>query len=208
MEPTKLIMIGDSITEWGRKEDPEDIGTGYVRLISDYLVTTFPEKQFSVINRGIGGDRITDLAERWERDVLDESPDYVSVSIGINDVWRQLDHPELEQVTVERFSEIYRDLLTRLKREIPQVQIILMEPTVIEEDVDSSGNRMLKDYVKTIHEIAGDFSAIVVPTHSAFMTYLRAEHHQELTTDGVHMNSKGNMLMAAEWLKRVIDRFK
>ncbi|RIW34250.1 hydrolase [Bacillus salacetis] len=203
MESTKIVMIGDSITEWGRKEDPEDIGTGYVRLVNNYVVTAFPGKNIKVVNKGVGGDRITDMADRWEKDVLDEQPDYVSVSIGINDVWRQLDHPEMEQVSAQRFTDIYRELLTRVKSEVPSVKVILMEPTIIEEDTDSPGNKMLKEYVSAVHKLAEEFSAVVVPTHTAFIKYLETARRQELTTDGVHMNSKGNMLMAVEWVKAV-----
>ena len=196
----KFLFIGDSITEWGRGGDPEDIGTGYVRLIHDYLVTAYPDRKPIVLNRGVGGHRIPDLATRWQSDVLDENPAYVSISIGINDVWRQLDHLEDDQVFPDQFEQIYINLLNQVKEKTSAV-IILMEPTVIEEDVQSEGNQKLIPYAEIVERLAKEFGAIYVPTHHAFINYLKAETDYMLTIDGVHTNSTGNMLMAQTWIK-------
>ena len=196
----KFLFIGDSITEWGRGGDPEDIGTGYVRLIHDYLVTAYPDRKPIVLNRGVGGHRIPDLATRWQSDVLDENPAYVSISIGINDVWRQLDHLEDDQVFPDQFEQIYINLLNQVKEKTSAV-IILMEPTVIEEDVQSEGNQKLIPYAEIVERLAKEFGAIYVPTHHAFINYLKAETNYKLTIDGVHTNSTGNMLMAQTWIK-------
>lgn len=196
----KIVFIGDSITEWGRAGDPEDIGTGYVRLIHDYLVTAYPDRKPIVLNRGVGGHRIPDLAKRWQKDVIDENPEYVSISIGINDVWRQLDHQEDEQVFPEQFEKIYVNLLTEVKKKTNAV-MILMEPTVIEEDVLSPGNHKLIPYAEIVEQLAKAYDAIYVPTYQAFINYLKAETNYKLTIDGVHTNSAGNMLMAQTWIK-------
>ncbi|MGP4041521.1 SGNH/GDSL hydrolase family protein [Gracilibacillus sp. D59] len=195
----RIVFIGDSITEWGRYEDQEGIGTGYVRLVHDYLRVTIPEKNFEILNRGIGGDRIINLKERWQQDVIDLEPDVVSISIGINDVWRQLDHPEMEQVTPEVFEATYRHLLEQVK----SCQLILMEPTVIEEDLNSEGNKLLKNYVKIVQQLAREYDAVLVPTHKACVYYLENNNGYALTTDGVHMNSAGNTLMAKAWMEAV-----
>lgn len=198
-----ILFIGDSITESGRFEDPEELGNGYVRLIHDYLVTSYPDKKLRVLNKGIGGHRINDLEARWDQDVIQLNPQYVSISIGINDVWRQIDAPEMSQIMPEQFEEIYRKLLTQLK-EKTEARIILMEPTVIEEVVSSEGNTKLKTYVEIVRDIADEFGATLIPTHQKFLSYLRADNGYKLTTDGVHMNSAGNMLMAQSW----IDQYK
>jgi acyl-CoA thioesterase I len=195
----KIVFIGDSITEWGRQGDSEDIGTGYVRFIHDYLVTKYAERRPLILNRGVGGHRIPDLAERWQRDVLEEKPAYVSISIGINDVWRQIDNLEEDQVYPEQFEEIYMDLLNQV-REKTNSKIILMEPTIIEEDTESEGNKKLIPYVDTVQKLAEKYNAIHVPTHQAFISYLNAKTGYKVTLDGVHMNSAGNMLMAQTWI--------
>ncbi len=207
MTQKKILFIGDSITEWGKREDPEEIGMSYVRIIHDYLITTYPQKAFNIKNKGISGNRITDLASRWQQDVVEQNPDYLSISIGINDVWRQLDRPEINQITVEKYEHIYKELLTQVK-EHTNAHIILMEPTVIEEKVQALGNQMLKKYVKVVHDMAKQFDATLVPTHQAFINYLEESNGYNLTTDGVHMNSAGNMLMATTWLKAVEEQLK
>ncbi|QTM98019.1 hydrolase [Sediminibacillus dalangtanensis] len=204
LEKSKIVFIGDSITDTGRKEDRQGIGYGYVRLLHDYLMTEFPNSSPEIINRGTNGNRITDLAARWNPDVIDLHPDFVSISIGINDVWRQLDHPEMKQVYPDIFHEIYRQLLDLLKSSgaIP----ILMEPTIIEEDPGSPGNQKLKPYVDIVRQLAVQYDGFLVPTHQKFIAFLTGNHKEKLTTDGVHMTSLGNMLMAKTWLQSVLEQ--
>ncbi|MBM7603968.1 lysophospholipase L1-like esterase [Metabacillus crassostreae] len=197
-----VLFIGDSITEWGRHEDAEGIGSGYVRLIHDYYKTSHPIQNFKVINQGVGGDRIVDLEARWEHDVIHINPDIVSISIGINDVWRQLDSEDQDQVYPEEFEKIYFKLLKSLK-EKTKAKIVLMEPTIIEEKLEAEGNQKLKAYIDIIHKLADQFEATLVPTHQSFLTCLKAKNNYKLTTDGVHMNSAGNMLMAVTWINHV-----
>ncbi|CEG26449.1 SGNH/GDSL hydrolase family protein [Bacillus sp. B-jedd] len=195
----RIVFIGDSITHWMKNEN-DPIGTGYVRLVHDYLQVTYPEQEFEIFNEGLSGNRVTDLAERWEQDVLSVRPDFVSISIGINDVWRQLDSPDIEQVYHEQFEKVYESLLLSLK-EKTNARIILMEPTVIAEDVQSEGNVKLAPYVEIVHKLAERYSAVLVPTHEAFISYLKTGKGKPLTLDGVHMNSMGNMLMAKTWVE-------
>lgn len=195
----RIVFIGDSITDSGRREDPNQIGTGYVRIIHDYLIVTYPDKKLDILNKGISGDRVTDLAFRWGTDVIELDPDIISISIGINEVWRQLDQTVLDQVYPDKFEEIYDNLLTQVK-EKTTAQVILMEPTVIEEHIQSEGNKKLIPYVEIVHKLAVKYQAMVVPTHKEFIDYLKKTSKYKLTTDGVHMNTAGNMLMAKSWL--------
>ncbi len=195
----RVVFIGDSITWWGIGEG-ETIGTGYVRLLHDYLKVSYPERDFEIFNKGISGNRVTDLAERWEQDVISLRSDIVSISIGINDVWRQVDSPEIDQVYPEKFEGIYDSLLKNVS-EKTNASIILMEPTIIGEDVQSLGNTLLKPYIESVHRLADKYSATLVPTHQAFIEFLESSNENPLTIDGVHMNSMGNMLMAKTWIQ-------
>jgi acyl-CoA thioesterase-1 len=195
-----IIFIGDSITEWGRYDDVEELGTGYVRLVHDYLVTAYPDRKPQVLNKGIGGHRINDLEKRWTEDVVLLNPAYVSISIGINDVWRQFDDADGVQIYPDQFERIYRDLLVRVTEETT-AKIIMMEPTVIKEDLESEGNKVLQGYVEIVRKLANEFDAILVPLHHEFTSYLKVNNGYPLTIDGVHMNSAGNMLMAQAWIK-------
>lgn len=200
----RIIFIGDSITDSGRREDPNHIGTGYVRIIHDYLKVTYPTKQLDILNRGIGGNRVTDLANRWKEDVVALNPAIVSISIGINDVWRQIDRPEIEQIYPVQFEMIYANLLEQIKAETNAV-IILMEPTLIQEEIFSVGNAKLIPYVEIVNRLAKKYQTIVVPTHEVFINFIKSNRKYKLTTDGVHMNSAGNMLMAKTWLETVLS---
>lgn len=196
----RMVFIGDSITESGKLTDSERLGTGYVRLIHDYLITTYPTSHFEILNKGISGNRIDDLEARWQTDLIDVKPNIVSISIGINDVWRQLKQPHMKQIFPDEFKRIYDDLLQQLSRKT-NAKIVLMEPTIIDESVTSVGNEKLQSYVQIIHGLAEKYAALIVPTHQAFLKYLEANRNDAVTTDGVHMNSVGNMLMATTWLK-------
>ncbi|MFK3960222.1 SGNH/GDSL hydrolase family protein [Guptibacillus hwajinpoensis] len=195
----KWLFIGDSITDSGRNQDPEGLGYGYVRMIKEEIIKEF---HVEIINKGVSGNRIKDLESRWKRDVLAVEPDLISISIGINDVWRQLDHSEMEQVLPSEFEEIYERLLNKVNDSI--VQIVLMEPTIIEENIYSKGNQLLMPYVEIVRKLGTKFGAIVVPTHETFLQAL-GEKKDTLTTDGVHMTSEGNRLMADTWQKSCKD---
>lgn len=189
----KVIFIGDSITASGKNSDPERLGNGYVRMIKEEI----PDN-VRIINKGVNGHRVTDLAFRWKRDVIDLEPDLLSISIGINDVWRQLDSPALDQVDVQQFEEVYRDLLSQLKS---SVKVVLMEPTIIDEDLQSRGNQLLVPYVEVVRKLAKEFEAVLVPTHTVFISHLKKHPEIALTTDGVHMRRKGNELIVKSWLQ-------
>ncbi|MCS7459750.1 SGNH/GDSL hydrolase family protein [Paenibacillus doosanensis] len=199
----KMVFIGDSITDKGRKKDPLKLGNGYVRMLHDTLTALYPELSLKIINEGVSGNRVIDLEKRWTLDVMDHKPQWVSVSIGINDVWRQMDAPDVEQVYPDRFEEVYRRLLDRASS-IPGCRLILMQPTVIKEYEDSTGNLLLKPYVEAVNRLAEQYGAILVPTHEAFIRFIGCDTGQDLTTDGVHMNSLGDTLMASTWLKAVL----
>lgn len=201
MSKSRIVFVGDSITECGAGEDEENLGTGYVRILHDYLQTTYPNS-FEVLNKGVSGNRVTDLVERGERDIIEMNPDILSISIGVNDVWRQLDNPNLEQVFPEDFERIYDELLTSVHANA-NATLVLMEPTIIEEDIQSIGNQKLKAYVEIIQRLSVKYQAMLVRTHRDFITYLTTNSEYPLTIDGVHMNSAGNMLMTTGWLKTV-----
>ena len=102
---------------------------------------------------GIGGNTIRDLDNRWEADVIEQKPDWLSVSIGINDVWRQVDKRD-DGVPVEEFEATYRRLLTRTQ-EATSSKLILMETTVIGESPEDEGNQLLKPYNEVIAKLLG-----------------------------------------------------
>jgi len=105
-----LLFTGDSITDCGRPRPfsawEDELGNGYVSQVATLLAAHRPEITLRVINTGSSGNRVTDLADRWEEDVLNFQPDWVSVMIGINDVWRHFDRPFMTQVSPDQYQTI------------------------------------------------------------------------------------------------------
>src|ERR1700689_5070613 len=127
----RIVFISDSITDVGRFDDKEQVGGGYVRLIRDYLAARDPANAPLVINRGTSGHKVTDLADRWQRDVINERPDVLSIKIGINDVWHGLADWGTGGVPIEKYTAVYTDILEQVKNRLPQCQLVLCEPSVI-----------------------------------------------------------------------------
>ena len=98
-----LVLQGDSITDAGRFGEPENLGSGYARMVAKYIENFYPDLEMKVYNRGISGHRSKDLVERWDKDCLDLNPTVVTLLIGINDVWRSFD--QNDPTSVEAYAE-------------------------------------------------------------------------------------------------------
>jgi lysophospholipase L1-like esterase len=198
---TRLLFIGDSITDADWRKDPEQLGKGYVRLVRDWLFARDPAAAPLVLNRGISGNKIPDLQKRWDRDVIDLHPDVLSIKIGINDVWHSF-APGREGVTIDRFTAGYRDVLSRTRAALPDCALILCEPSVIWPPVHARGSELLQPYIAAVHAMADEFSAeCIVPLHRAFLDAAAARPDVAWTTDGVHPTSLGHTLIARTWLQ-------
>lgn len=198
---TRLLFIGDSITDCGRREDKDELGSGYVRRVRDYLVASAPATTPQVINRGIGGNKIPDLQKRWQRDVIDLRPDILSICIGINDVWHGL-APDRSGCTIDAFIAGYRDILSQTRQSLPDCRLVLCEPSVLWLKEPADANERLDPYVKAVHELAQEFAVeCVVPLHEVFERTQSLRQDIPLTTDGVHPTSEGHMLIALTWLR-------
>ena len=199
---SRLLFIGASITDCDRRDDaPEHLGTGYVRMVHDWLLARDPAAAPAIINRGIGGNTVVDVSDRWQTDVLDERPDAVSIMVGVNDVWRQLDGYG-PGVPLETHVSTFRSVLQRTRDALPDCRLIVAEPTVIGPPAAGpEGNEMLAPYVAAQGELAREFGAIHVPTHTAFLAAQRARPDLVWAADGVHPPAFGHALLAREWLK-------
>lgn len=195
-----VVMIGDSITDCGRRDEHAPLGDGYVKMVAALTAAKYPERSIRFVNTGIGGDTVLSLAQRWQADVLDHRPDWLSVSIGVNDVWRQVDGRPDEAVLIDAFGATYRELLEATRAALPGCGLILMTPGLIQEDPASNGNVLLKPYVETVKDLARDFDAFCVDIHRTMLDAVAAGAGRAWTDDGVHPNPDGHALMALDWL--------
>ena len=140
---SKLLFIGDSITDCGRRGAADGTGphtpygNGYVHLARAFLLARHGELGLEIVNRGISGNTVRDLDRRWEQDVIAEQPDWLSVKIGINDVWRLIANRTADHVPLDEYEATLRRLLDRT-RDATKARLILMEPYVIAPPVAGS----------------------------------------------------------------------
>ncbi len=198
---SRLLFIGDSITDCGRGADPDGIGQGYVRLVRDYLLAKDPGRAPTMINRGLSGNKVTDLASRWEPDVLTMSPTVVSILVGVNDVWHGL-APGGVGVPVDEYGRVYGEILRALRARIPDCQVVLCEPTVIWPPQDARGRRFCSRMFGWCMIWPGGSN---VRAWSGSMGRLRRRGRRGPMwcgqPDGVHPSSAGHMLIARTWLQ-------
>lgn len=199
-----ILFIGDSITDCQRR-DPlhAPLGCGYVRLFHDALVAREPEKSIYVLNRGIGGNTVLDLRNRWHDDVLIHNPDWLSVKIGINDIHRHV-AKKLEGedwLSPTEFHRIFRELLTLTAKQLPKTKFLLVSPFYLSADATPESSRatiakLLPEYIATIESLRDEFQTLFVPLQSHFKDHLTRRHPDFFCQEPVHPNQTGHQIIA------------
>ncbi len=204
----KLLMIGDSITDCGRARPVGEarndaLGNGYVLLVNALLQTAYPAQRIRVMNVGTSGNTVRDLKARWDTDVIALKPDWVSIMIGINDVWRQFDSPlRREELVLPRE---YRATLDELVvRTLPLVKgLVLMTPYYIEPNPRDAMRARMDEYGGIVKQVAKKHGTVLVDTQAAFARVLATMYPAELAWDRVHPNMTGHMVLAKAFLKAI-----
>lgn len=197
-----ILFQGDSITDWGRNhEDASSLGAGYAMMVAARLGLQYPEKKLTFINRGIGGNRIIDLQGRWDKDCLSLKPTWVSIYIGINDTWRNMDSGQ--ETTTAEFEAAYRDLIERTKHTL-DAKLVLVEPFVLPVSEDRKGWRQdLDPKIHVVRELAREYGALLVPLDGLFAAASAKAEPAFWAADGVHPSPAGHALITDAWLKAV-----
>ncbi|MBT3337406.1 MAG: SGNH/GDSL hydrolase family protein [Anaerolineae bacterium] len=204
---SKFVMIGDSITDCGRNYDPsyseEILGDGYVRFVFDHLQSTYLELEIEIVNKGVSGDTVRNLKKRWQRDVLNLNPDWLSIMIGINDVWQQVNDwlPADHWVLIEEYEQTLDELVAIVAPSLKG--LILMTPYVLELDKMDEMRMKMDRYGDVVREIAKKYGAIFVDTQTVFDEALKEMDAQELSDDRIHMNAKGHRILAEAFIKAI-----
>lgn len=203
-----ILFQGDSITDAGRDKKNQvanlqkSFGGGYAWMAASNLLVTSPHLNLRIYNRGISGNKVHQLAARWDRDCLDLKPDLLSILIGVNDIWHGLNGKY--QGTVKTYEDDYISLLQRTKKALPDTRIVICEPFVLRcGAVNENWFPEFDHYRKSVVKVASQFGAIFVPFQSMFDEAVKYAPAKHWAGDGVHPSSHGSSLMAQFWLNAV-----
>jgi lysophospholipase L1-like esterase len=206
-EGQRVLFQGDSITDGarGRSEDPNHIlGHGYAFLIAAKFGAAYPERHLTFINRGISGNRVNDLASRWQAETLDLKPDVVSILIGINDIlinsWKN------QPVSVNDYEKTYDQLIAETIAANPKVRLVLCEPFILPGKNTSKEYEKwmttVKEFQVVVEKLGRKYHAPVVHFQKIFNDAARKNTPADYWIwDGIHPTYSGHQLMADEWIR-------
>jgi len=205
-----ILFQGDSITDG--KRDTKNLnpnvkaalGQGYVWLIANQLLTQYPSMKFEIYNRGLSGNRLPDLQNRWEKDTLAIRPTVLSILIGVNDFWRTIG--QSPKTTVEQYRDQYKRLLDETLMKLPNIKLIIGEPFACKGlgPVNDAWFPKFLEYQEATIEVAKEFNGIYIPYQKIFDESQKLTSGVNWTTDGIHPTSSGAELMASKWVESIL----
>ncbi len=203
-----FLFQGDSITDGNRTRNNDwnhVMGHGYQFIIASQLWYNKPEKEFRFFNRGVSGNKVPDLAARWQQDTLDLKPDLLSFLVGINDTSAMINGDN--SFSAERYEADYRALLEQTKKELPDIRFVLGDPFILPVGyVKDNWTRYAAETRKKqqiVKQLAAEFNAVHVEYQKAFDKALAKAPADYWIWDGIHPMPAGHELMAREWIKQV-----
>lgn len=208
---SKLVLFqGDSITDCGRnREDITSIGVGYAHMVKGQLGYEHPG-EYEFINKGISGNRIVDVYARIKQDIINLKPDYMSLLIGVNDVWHELGGRH-NGVDAEKFEKIYDMLIAEILEALPDIKIMIMEPFVLEaiSTTDTEEEPERWNYFRTevslraaaAKRIAEKYGLSFVELQSKLDYACKQAPASYWLKDGVHPTPMGHWIIKNEWMK-------
>jgi len=203
---SSILFTGDSITDCGRnREELTSCGDGYAYMLKSRFLFEQPDKNLTILNKGISGNRIVDIYARIKEDCINLAPDILSILIGVNDVWHEFSRGQ--GVSAEKFQFVYSLLLNEIVVAFPGIKLVLMEPFVL------AGGLPVGDYDTwraemavrqgIVKELAKTYSAVFVPLQQPFEEACSIATDTYWLYDGVHPTCAGHMLIADRWIKAV-----
>ncbi len=197
-----ILFQGDSITDMGRNKSNKEpnnnsaLGPGYAFIAASRLLLAHAGKNLRIYNRGISGNKVYQLADRWQEDCLDLKPTVLSILVGVNDYWHTLTGGY--KGTIQTYRDDYRALLDRTRKQLPNVKLIIGEPYAIPgvRAVDDKWFPAFDAYRAAARELAEEFDAVFIPYQRIYQQAQKAAPAAYWTPDGVHPNAAGDALMA------------
>lgn len=202
----RIVFTGDSVTDMSRARPIgeglfDDVGRSYVRIIENLLVSCYPELNIRITNTGVSGNTSRTLLERFDTDVVDLKPDWVSICIGINDVWRQFDLPTMPEKAVypDEYEANVEKMILAVKGKVKG--IFLLSPYYIEENRADRMRARMDEYVAICAKLAQKHGCVFIDFQAMFEKFCQHQHSSRLAWDRVHPNQMGATLMAKEFLR-------
>lgn len=202
----RIVFAGDSVTDMGSAQPVgeglfDNVGHSYVRILENMLAAWYPEVKLRVTNSGVSGNTSRNLLARFQRDVEELHPDWVSICIGINDVWRQFDSPAIpdEQVTPEEYEANLEKMILQIKGQVKG--IFLLTPYYMEPNKADWMRSRMDEYGAVCAKLAEKHGCVLVDLQGAFDRYFQYRHPAFIAWDRVHPNQIGATVIAREFLK-------
>lgn len=205
----KIVLFqGDSITDAGRQSDEAGLGKGYPALIAARMELDNPGK-YQFLNRGVSGNRIVDVYARIKADILNLRPDYMSILIGINDIWHEITRQN--GVDLKKYEKFYHMLLEEILEQLPQIRIWIMEPFVLEGSATCSipevpdrwerFRTQVPQYAQVSRRVARQFGLPFIPLQKTIEEAAAVCGNSAILKDGVHPAGAGHELIARQWIQ-------
>ena len=211
----KLVMLGDSVTDCGRLMPVGEgvpgqlpFGNGYVNVVQGLLGAWSPQQRIRVVNMGVSGNQTRDVIARWKTDVEDQHPDWLSILIGVNDVWRIYDTPLMTElhVTVGEYEANMRWMLDRIRSRVKG--LVLMTPYVINPDQTDPMRRTMDEFGAVCRSLAGEYDCQFVDLQAEFDDACRHLPPTYISWDRIHPTFMGHCLIARAFLRAVEVRLE
>lgn len=204
---TVVLFQGDSITDCGRNRTVGDpnvagaLGTGYPLLVTSAELAAHPESGLKFYNRGVSGNKVPDLEQRWAADTLALKPDVLSVLIGVNDFW----HKQRGYTgTVADYETDFAALLQATRQALPSVRLVVIEPFVLRcGAVDASWFPEFDERRAAAARVARGAKATFVSMHDKLQELASRTSPEYWAADGVHPTPAGHALIADRWRRAV-----
>ena len=201
----RIVFAVDSVTDMGSVQPVgeglfDNLGHSYVRIVENMLAVFYPEIRVRVTNSGISGNTSRDLLERFDRDVRLLKPDWISIWIGINDVWRQFDSPAMTDVCVlpEEYRENVEKMILAVKDNVKGV--FVLTPYYIEPNKSDIMRARMEEYAEICRALADKYNCTLIDFQKMYDRYCSIRHSSYIALDRVHPNQIGATLMAKEFL--------
>ena len=209
----RIVFAGDSVTDMGSQNPVgeglfDNIGHSYVRVVENLLAVCYPEIKVRVTNSGISGNTSRDLLKRFDRDVVQLHPQWVSICIGINDVWRQFDSPAIPdgQVSPEEYESNIETMIGMVKDSVKG--IFILSPYYMEPNREDMMRKRMDEYVAVCRRLAEKHGCVFVDFQQMYEDYCKIRHSCYIAWDRIHPNQVGATLMAREFLKHCEFEYK